>query len=328
LTLANEQMPERALPFLQWAGGKRQLLQKLSHIITHKSLTYYEPFLGGGAVFYHFADKRRFQKAVLNDVNEELINCYEVVKDRLTELIQRLDAYREDSDWDKEPYFKQVRASKPSDPVEQAARTVYLNRTCFNSLYRLNSKGEFNTSFGKNPNPQLYNLANITACSETLKRYATLRIGDYADAVKDAQAGDLVYFDPPYVPVSETASFTSYTGPDQFGLDEQRTLASLFRELFDRGVIVILSNSDTPLVRELYEGFDRHIVGAKRIINSKADRRGEVNELVIVGQPEELKVDVSADLPDAFPLTCADCGTLYSSAEIVCIKCGSTNIED
>jgi len=319
---------ERTSPFLKWVGGKSQLLHVLSRLIAKKSLTYYEPFLGGGAIFFHFADRRRFRKAVLNDSNPELINCYEVVKDRLPELLQRLDTFKQDSDWNTKPYFEHIRAQRLSDPVEQAARTVYLNRTCFNGLYRTNRAGEFNAPFGKYDNPQLYNLVNITACSETLQRFATLRVGDFSEAVADAQAGDLVYFDPPYVPLSKTSSFTSYTG--EFGVDQQISLAQLFQELFDRGVIVVQSNSDTPFVRELYEAFDLHVVEAKRSVNSKGDKRGEVDELVIVGQPKDLKIDVAAVSygPDVFPLECADCGTLYSSAEIVCVECGSADVKE
>jgi len=310
--------------FLKWVGGKRQLLQVLSQIITHKSLNYYEPCLGGGAVFFHFAAKRRFQKAVLNDANPELINCYEVVRDQLRSLLQRLDKYRADPDWNTQAYFNQVRSEKLSDPVEQAARTIYLNHLGFNGLFRVNRAGEFNAPFGKYNNPHLYNKVNITACSETLRGYATLRTGDFSEAVKDAKAGDLVYFDPPYVPISKTANFTAYTG--QFGEKEQERLASLFRELFDRGVMVIQSNSDSPIIRKLYEGFDLHVVGAKRMVNSKGDKRGEINELVIVGQPKNLKVDVPAatGLPDVFPLECADCGEIYSTSDIICPKCGST----
>lgn len=313
----------QATPFLKWVGGKGQLLKTLSRLIENKSLTYYEPFLGGGATFFHFASKHRFQRAVLNDFNPELVNCYTVVRDRLPELLKRLDEYKASTAWNTEDQFKEVRAAEHTDAIERAARMVYLNKTAFNGLYRVNRSGKFNAPFGKYDNPTLYDRTNIEQCSETLQRYATLRTGDYAEAVQDAVAGDLVYFDPPYVPVSETASFTSYAG--QFGVEEQKQLAVLFRELFDRGVIVILSNSDAPLVRELYHGFDQHIVGARRSINSDGDKRGEVNELVVVGKPANLKIDVPSNtyLPDIFPVECADCGTLYSSSSIVCVRCGS-----
>jgi DNA adenine methylase len=313
---------QRTAPFLKWVGGKSQLLQILSRLITNKSLTYYEPFLGGGAVFFHFADHRRFQRAVLSDTNSELINCYQVVRDNLKDLLKRLDAYHSEPGWNTQEYFGLVKATEYTDPVEQAARTIYLNKTAFNGLYRVNQAGKFNSPFGKYSNPSLYNRRNITACSEALQRFATLRVGDFSAIVKDAQAGDLVYFDPPYVPVSSTSNFTSYAA-DQFGLERQQALAILFRELFDHGVIVIQSNSDTPLVRKLYGGFDLHIVRAKRSINSKGDARGEINELVIVGKPTCLKIDVPATnyLPDIYPLECPDCGTMYSSSDIICPKC-------
>jgi len=317
----------RTAPFLKWVGGKSQLLRVLSRLITHKSLTYYEPFIGGGATFFYFADRRRFRQAVLNDFNPELINCYQVVRDQLPELLRRLDQYKLDEDWNTEAQFKRVRAAEHEGPVEKAARTLYLNRTCFNGLYRVNRSGKFNAPYGKYDNPSLYDRHNIEACQETLQRFATLRVGGFAEAVHDAQAGDLVYFDPPYVPVSETASFTAYAG--QFGPEEQRELAELFRKLVDRGVMCVQSNSDAPLVHELYEGFDLHTVGAKRNVNSKGDKRGKVNELVIVGQPKHLKIDVPVHtyMPDMFPLECADCGAFYSSAEIVC-GCGSTRIQE
>jgi DNA adenine methylase len=317
----------RTSPFLKWVGGKSQLLRVLSKLITNKSLTYYEPFIGGGATFFHFADRRRFRRAILNDFNPELINAYAVVRDHLPELLARLDQYRLDADWNTEAQFKRVRAVEHTDPVEMAARTLYLNRLCFNGLYRVNRSGKFNAPFGKYDNPSLYDRANILACSEALQNFATLRVGDYAAAVHDAQSGDIVYFDPPYVPVSETSNFTSYSG--QFGADEQRALASLFRELVGRGVMCIESNSDAPLVHELYEGFDLHVVGAKRNVNSKGDKRGKVNELVVVGRPKHMKIDVPTDyLPAVFPLECADCGTTYITSDIVCTKCGSTQVRE
>jgi DNA adenine methylase len=316
----------RTTPFLKWVGGKRQLLLTLSKLITHKSLTFYEPFLGGGAVFFHFADRRRFQKAVLNDANPELVNCYEVVRDRLPDLIKRLDAYKRDPDWNTKPYFESVRSLIPTDQVKRAARFIYLNRTSFNGLYRVNQAGKFNAPFGKYDNPSLYDYGTLLHCSEALQQFATLRVGDYATAVQDAQAGDIVYFDPPYVPVSFTASFTSYAG--EFGPKQQGELALLFRELVSRGVLTILSNSDTSLVRELYDGFDLHVVRARRNVNSKGDKRGPVNELAVVGKPAVMKVDVLAEGLPIFPVECAGCDTVYNTADIVCPKCGSTKIQD
>jgi DNA adenine methylase len=311
----------RTKPILKWVGGKSQLLKPLAELITNKSRTYYEPFLGGGAVFFHFADHYRFRSAVLNDYNSDLINCYEVVRDRLPELLRRLDAIKREPDWNTREYFEAVRAQEPTDPIERAARLIYLNKTAFNGLYRVNRAGKFNVPFGKYKNPTLYHHATMIACSEALQTYATLCTGDYADAVKDAKEGDLVYFDPPYVPVSETSNFTSYSS--QFGPDEQQQLATLFRELYDRGVIVVQSNSDAPLVRELYAGFDQHVVGAKRSINSKGDRRGEVNELVIVGKPKDLRIEIPAapHMTDISPVECTTCGTVYSSSAIVCPSC-------
>lgn len=314
----------KTTPFLKWVGGKRQLLKTISALITHKSRTYYEPFIGGGATFFHFADRKRFQQAILNDANPELINCYTMVRDRLPDLLKRLDAYRLDPGWNTQAHFEQIRGVEFEDPVERAARTIYLNRTCFNGLYRVNRAGKFNSPFGKYDNPNLYDATNIQACSDALQRFADLRCGDYSAAVHDAQPGDIVYFDPPYVPVSETSNFTSYAG--QFGHNEQRSLAALFKELVARGVMAIQSNSDAPLVRELYADFAIHVVGAKRSVNSKADKRGEVNELVIVGKPSVVDFDVTSVsyTPTDFPTECAVCEAIYNSADIECPQCRST----
>ena len=314
-------------PFIKWVGGKRQLLPELDRLITKKCLTYYEPFLGGGAPFFHFTETARFRKAVLNDVNPELINCYEVVRDRPEDLILTLDSFLESPDWNTSEYYYNMRALEPTASVIRAARFVYLNKTCFNGMHRVNKSGKFNVPFGKYKNPKLYDRETLLSCSEVLKKYATLRCGSFEDAVKDAGPGDLVYFDPPYVPVSETSNFTSYAG--EFVYLHQQKLASLYRELYNRGVMVVLSNSDTPLIHELYSGFDVHIVGAKRSINSKGDGRGKVNEVVVVGIPDNLKIDVSADTyttPD-FPLECAACGNDYTSSDIACTTCGSTRTE-
>lgn len=316
----------RTTPFIKWVGGKSQLLGSLSKLITHKSVTYYEPFLGGGAVFFHFADQQRFQRAVLNDTNPELVNCYQVVRDRLPELLGRLDLIKTDVAWNTQTYFNRVRSAEYQDPLDRAVRFIYLNRTAFNGLYRVNRSGKFNAPFGKYDNPMLYDAQNILECSKHLKRYATLRTGDFSEAVKDAKAGDLVYFDPPYVPVSKTANFTSYAG--QFGPDEQEKLAELFEDLVDRGVFCIQSNSDAPAVRRLYGGFDLNVVGAKRSINSKGDGRGEVNELVIVGKPINMAMfaEMQNFLCSDIPVECAGCGTVYISSDIVCVACGSTDV--
>ncbi len=273
-----------AHPFLKWAGGKYRLAPQIGALLTPKRLPsslghrYFEPFLGGGAVFFAAAD--RFKQAVLSDVNAELINAYNVVRDFPDDLVQQLGLLKFDKD-----IFYELRAKKPEDfsPVRRAARTIYLNKSCFNGLFRLNKEGRFNTPFGKfKTPPKILDEENLRACSQVLRQGTTILCQDFSETVQDAGTGDVVYFDPPYVPLNTTSNFTSYTSSG-FDLADQQRLAVCFRELIKRGVRVVLSNSDTPLVRDLYEGFAVHEIRARRNINSKGDRRGEVNELLIVG---------------------------------------------
>lgn len=317
----------RTTPFLKWAGGKRQLLAILTKLISQKSVTYYEPFLGGGSVFFYFADRKRFRNAILSDINPDLINCYTVVKDSPQALMALLDSYQKTPTWNTPEYFEHVRTLNTTDPIEQAARLIYLNKTAFNGLYRVNKYGVFNVPFGKYPNPKLYNQITLTNCSKALRKFAFLHQGDYAEILSNAKEGDLVYMDPPYIPVSTTANFTSYTAGN-FGLEEQKKLARLFQELFNRGVIVIQSNSDTPQTRKLYEGFKIHNIRANRSINSKGDKRGVVDEVVIVGMPTNLKTDVPSMnyLPDVYPVKCRICETTYSTSDIICPQCGGDKI--
>jgi DNA adenine methylase len=265
----------------KWVGGKTQLLPDLIRLIPATKGTYYEPFVGGGAVFWRLQELGRFGRAVLNDVNPEVINTYMMVRDQLPGLIERLDLVL-GLPWNTSEYFYEVRASKPSQPIDRAVRFLYLLKTCFNGLYRINRKGEFNTPFGKYTNPKLYSATELQACSVALQG-VELRVGNFRDAVSDVQAGDVVYFDPPYVPLSSTANFTAYAG--QFGPQEQQELADTFRALVARGVVCVQSNSDAPLVRELYSDFQLNVVGARRSVNANGDKRGKINELVVVGLP-------------------------------------------
>lgn len=271
-----------ARPFLKWAGGKTQLIPQLEDLLPRDIKTFYEPFIGGGSFFFHLANKRRFTRAVLNDWNPELVNAYRVVRDFVEELIEQLALYEINKET-----FEELRKTDPNDlsPVRRAARTIFLNKTCFNGLYRLNKKGHFNAPWGSYKNPKVLNEAVLRNCSEALNRFAVLHNKDFAETVKTAKFGDVVYFDPPYVPLNPTSNFLNYTS-DGFSWTDQRRLALCFRELVDRGVAVIASNSDTPQVHELYEGFERHIVQARRSINSKGNKRGPINEVVIVGRSD------------------------------------------
>ncbi len=265
----------RPRPFLKWAGGKGRLTPQILARFPSRFGLYHEPFLGGGAVFFALMPPR----AVLSDINSELITTYRVVRDDVRALIADLAARRADRD-----HFYALRAQNAGSLGElaQAARTIYLNRTCYNGLYRVNSAGQFNVPFGRYANPTICNPENLYAAAEAL-RNAELRVEDVARVEERAERGDLVYFDPPYVPLSSTASFTAYAR-DGFGVAAQEALAELFARLARRGVHVVLSNSDTPAVRRLYRGFRIEQVFARRAINSRADRRGPVSEALVTSR--------------------------------------------
>jgi DNA adenine methylase len=274
-----------ARPFLKWAGGKGQLLPELSKRLPAHFRSYHEPFVGGGALFFHLANNGQLnQQIFLSDYNHELINCYRVIRDDVEALIDALQEHTphfkdpnyflEIRKWDRQPGFAQ------RQPVAKAARTIFLNRTCYNGLYRLNNKGQFNAPFGNYKNPLICDPANMRIVSQAL-RTVELHVGDFADVLDRAQPQDLVYFDPPYVPVSSTSSFTHYTG-QTFSADEQQRLAEVFFALQERGCYVMLSNSHTDLVRELYRNARiTDVVHASRKINCDGKKRGNVEELIV-----------------------------------------------
>ena len=280
-------------PFVKWAGGKGQLLAELSRRLPRRFRRYHEPFVGGGALFFHLYNSGRLHRgASLSDFNPELVLCYQVVRDDVESLITALkehERYRLDR-----AYFLEIRGwDRQTDfversPVERAARTIFLNRTCYNGLYRLNNKGQFNAPFGHYKNPLIVDPDNMRAASLALQG-VELSAGDFGDVAERAEKGDLVYFDPPYVPMSATASFTHYTG-QTFGPDDQRRLADLFDSLMERGVYVMLSNSHTPLSRELYaaHAVSTSVVLASRKINCDGQKRGSVEELIVCGYQPSL----------------------------------------
>jgi DNA adenine methylase len=239
--------------------------------------SYFEPFLGGGAMFFRLAPGR----AVLADCNEDLMNVYRCVAWKVDAVIQRLEVHRQQHDKD---HYYAVRerwntGARAQPAVDRAAAFLYLNKTCYNGLFRVNQKGHFNVPMGRYEQPRICDPEQLRAASQLLRR-AELHTGHFAGQVAEASAGDFVYFDPPYDPVSRTASFTSYTA-NCFGPDAQRELAALVLSLTRRGVHVMVSNSDTPFIRELYRDLDIEQVAALRAINSRADARGTVNELII-----------------------------------------------
>jgi DNA adenine methylase len=266
---------------VKWAGGKTKLLPELLARVPAAWNRYYEPFAGGAALFFRLAAGR----AVLGDVNADLIGMYEAIAadagDVLRGLRRHASAHCEQHYAATRSRWNTQRAAWP--PAQRAAAFIYLNKTCFNGLWRVNRKGEFNVPMGRYTAPTIYVPDAIEAAHARLSR-AQLRTGDYRLTIDDASRGDLIYFDPPYAPVSETANFTSYT-PFPFGRDEQRRLAETARELVARGCHVLVSNSDTPIIHELYRGFRIDRVKCPRSINSAADRRGDVDELIITGLP-------------------------------------------
>ncbi|WP_210766323.1 DNA adenine methylase [Caldifermentibacillus hisashii] len=274
-------------PFLKWAGGKRQLLPEIRKYIPKRMGTYYEPFLGGGAVLFDLQPK----KAVINDINSELINTYLVIKNNVDELIEDLRKHENTSDY----YYKirdldrdKNRFSKLSD-VEKASRLIYLNKTCFNGLFRVNSQGQFNVPFGRYKNPNIVNEFVLRAVSHYLNNNEVKILnGDFADAVSSAKKGDFVYFDSPYDPVSETASFTGYT-LGGFNKDEQIRLRDLFVDLDKRGCKVLLSNSATDFIKDLYKDYHIEIVSATRNINSIATKRGKIDEVLVMNYEQNFK---------------------------------------
>jgi DNA adenine methylase len=262
----------RSRPFLKWAGGKGQLLDQLRPRLPARFGRYFEPFAGGAALFFSLRPRR----AVLADVNAELMDCYVATRDQVDAVIEALGHHR----YGAADYYR-VRAIEGSTlPLaERAARTIYLNKTGYNGLYRVNRAGKFNVPMGRYTNPMLCDAGNLRACSIALQG-VDLRVVDFEDVASRAKAGDFVYFDPPYVPVSDSADFTSYV-PGGFGADQQRRLAGVFAKLARRGVYTMLSNSDTLTVRELYRDFRIDTVLAARFINSRGSRRGKVGEVVV-----------------------------------------------
>lgn len=267
-------------PVTKWVGGKRQLLPSLHEYLPAKFNTYFEPFVGGGALLFDLAP----HQAVINDANSELMNMYRVIKTEPSELIKQLEVLAKKNS--KEFYLK-IRALDRSDKydkltdIQRAARLLYMLRVDYNGMYRVNSKNQFNVPYGRQKNPTIVNQDNIMAVHDYfVNNDVTLLTGDFKDAVLSAQAGDLVYFDPPYVPLNATSSFTSYT-KNAFGDKEQRELEQVLEELDQKGVYFMLSNSDTDYTRDLYKSFRVHTVQAKRSVNANAKHRGNVDELLV-----------------------------------------------
>lgn len=272
-------------PVLKWAGGKRQLLEPILAFVDRafpeQIETYYEPFAGGAAVFFALAARGKFKRARLSDKNEDLIRVYKALRDEPKRVIHELEKLCQEKATE-EVYYK-IRASRPTKASERAARMLYLNRTGYNGLYRVNRSGEFNVPYGRYKKPNILDPERLLATAGALQD-VDLEVEDFEQSCKTAKRGDFVYFDPPYVPVSKTSSFAAYHSV-AFTLSEHERLAKTFAKLTKKGVAALLSNSDTPETRQLYAAFDTHTVHAKRAINSNGARRGTVTELLVRAHP-------------------------------------------
>ncbi|EFR32213.1 MAG: DNA adenine methylase [Peptoniphilus harei] len=267
-------------PILKWVGGKRQLLNEITPLIPKRITTYVEPFLGGGAVLFNLQPK----KAIINDFNKDLINVYRVVRDSPQELLDILKKHDKNNC---EDYYYEIRAldrfenyNKISN-LEKAARIIYLNKTCYNGLFRVNQAGQFNSPYGKYRNPNIVNEPVILAMSNYFNdNNIKIMEGDYREALKNIRKGAFVYFDPPYMPISSSSSFTGYT-ENGFNKKDQEELKIECDKLNDRGINFMLSNSAHPYILELYKDYEINIVKARRSINSKGNKRGEINEVLV-----------------------------------------------
>ena len=268
-------------PFVKWAGGKRQIINKLKEYVPDEYNTYYEPFVGGGALLFELSPK----VAVINDYNEELMNVFNCLKDedKFSKMCNELNRYEVNHS---EEFYYEIRGKdkdkakfKRISDYKRAARTIYLNKACFNGLYRVNKNNEFNVPFGKKNKVNTYDGQNLGIIHSYLNyNEIIIQSIDFEESVKTAKAGDFIYFDPPYD--SDSNTFNDYT-ENGFGKEEQVRLARVYKELADRGCYVMLSNHNTKLVQELYKDYNIHVIEAKRNINSNGKKRGKVEEVII-----------------------------------------------
>ena len=274
---------KKGVPTLvKWAGGKKQLLEQFKPLFPKKITTYLEPFVGGGAVAFYIIKKYKPRKVILSDVNEELINAYNIVKTDVESLIMELKQHKEYHLADKENYYYEIRGVNPNllPPLERAARFIYLNKTCFNGLYRVNSKGGFNVPIGDQKNPGVCMEEDLREISKLLKK-ATINVMPFEKIVKLVKKGNFIYFDPPYYPLPGKSSFTTYS-KNKFLGEEQEKLAEIFKKLDKKGCKVMLSNSDTKFIKDLYNDYKPiKKVNARRMINCNASKRGKIKEVVI-----------------------------------------------
>ncbi|MBN2459064.1 DNA adenine methylase [Candidatus Woesearchaeota archaeon] len=267
--------------FVKWAGGKQQLMKQFEPFFPKKFKRYFEPFVGSGAVAFYIIQKFHPTEVFLSDTNEELINAFHVVKTDVEKLIILLKKHKSEHLADSKTYYYRIRKQNPAElpALERAARFIYLNRTCFNGLYRVNAKGQFNVPIGSYKNPDIVQDDKLRKISKLLQN-VTLQVMPFEKILDLAKDGDFIYFDPPYYPLKKGNNFTTYT-KDNFLEKEHMLLAEVFKKLSQKGCLCMESNSDTTFIHELYSDFNRRVVRARRMINCDASGRGEVNELVI-----------------------------------------------
>jgi DNA adenine methylase len=277
-------------PFLKWAGGKTQLLPQLSRLLPSDFGRYAEPFVGSAALFFQLRRSRGKFPSILMDFNDELVNCFSVVRDSVDDLIPLLEKHR--ANHSREYYYK-IRDLSPNQmaSTDRAARLIYLNKTCFNGLYRVNSRGQFNVPIGSYAKPGIYDEPSLRSASKSLQDTEILQ-ADFTAVQDYVNKGDFVYFDPPYHPISKTSSFTGYTVRNaglptrkreapSFGVEEQQLVAAVFKKLDEKGCLLMLSNSDSPRIRQYYQDYRIDIVSARRVINCDGTKRGAIDEIVV-----------------------------------------------
>jgi len=270
-------------PFVKWAGGKRQILPIITGHIPNRFEQYFEPFLGGGAVFFNLVSQDRKAKWIVSDLNYDLVLSYITIRDRTKELISSLESHAQSYFKSPSKYYYKVRESNPKGQIDKVSRLIFLNKTCFNGLYRVNSKGKFNVPLGRYVNPNIVNKENLLAVGRILQsKDISIKCQDFEDALKHAGEDDFVYLDPPYQPISTTANFTSYTD-ENFDYQDQKRLYAEFKSLDRKGVKVLLSNSKSREILSLFKEFTKGIVeiNANRFINSVSQKRTGHTELLI-----------------------------------------------
>jgi len=270
-------------PFVKWAGGKRQLIPVLSQHIPKNFGSFFEPFLGGGAMLFHLLSQNPKQRFIVSDLNSDLVLSYITIRDRADELIYSLKNHAKKYSKNSDTYYYSVRASEPKEQIEKTSRLIFLNRTCFNGLYRVNSKGKFNVPLGRYTNPNIVNEENILAVSDILhSKKVSIKCQDFGAVLDNAKKDDFVYFDPPYQPISQTANFTSYTNRD-FTTNDLKRLSKVCHDLDSRGCKIMLSNSNC---KEVIQSFSKNSwkvlkIKANRAINSNSKKRTGHTELLI-----------------------------------------------